>query len=99
MHRKDFSKKCSINLCQKSVCIIWITREDYIGQRLKIHDSILKKIFSGIKNSSSNINSILPPDRQSNKKTKLNTKTVSQILCQLCAKQLVSIITSCTVYI
>ena len=94
IHRRDFSRKCSINLCQKSVFIIWITRKDYIGQKSKICGNILGSLLSRTKNLSSNINSISPPDRQLNKEIELDTKIVFTTLYKLHTEQLVSVITS-----
>jgi len=99
IYRRDFSRKCSTNLCQRSVYITWITREDYIRQRPKICNSILENLFSGTKSLSSNINSISSTDRWSDKETEPDIKTVSTTLCQLHTEQLVRVIISCTVCI
>jgi len=99
IHRRDFSRKCSTNLCQRSVHITWIIREGYIRQKSKIYGNILGNLFSRIKNLSSNVNSIPPIDRWLDRKTKLNIKTIPTILYQLHTKQLVSIITNCIVCI
>ena len=48
--------------------------------RPKIYSSILESIFSGIRGLGSNINSILPINRQINRKTKLYIRIVSKIL-------------------
>ena len=52
----------------------------YIRQRSKIYNSILKSILSRIRSPRSNINGILFIDRQINKKTKLDIKTVFKIV-------------------
>jgi len=99
MHRRDFSRKCSTNLCQRSVFITWITKEDYIEQKPEICNNILETLFSRTRSSSSNINSILSTDRWSDKETKPDIETVFITLYQLCTKQLVRVITSYTICI
>jgi len=51
-----------------------------IRQRFKIRNSILGGILSGIRGLRNNVNSILPINRQLNKKTKLNIRIVFRVL-------------------
>ena len=50
--------------------------KDYIRQRYKIYYSILKSLYSKMGNLSSNINSILPINRWTNREVKLNIRIV-----------------------
>ena len=50
MYRKDFSKKCSIDLYKKSVYKIQSIKQNYIKQRYKIYSNILGSLYSKIGN-------------------------------------------------
>ena len=58
----------------------WGTNEDYIGLRFKICSSILGGLYSKTRNLNSNLNGILPIDRQLDRKTELDIRIVSIIL-------------------
>jgi len=70
-----------MNLYQRSVFMTWITRKNYIGQRPEICGSILGNFFSRARNLNSNVNSILPKDKWSDKETKLNIGIIFITLC------------------
>jgi len=81
IHRRDFSRRYSMNICQRSVHMTWITRQDYIGQKSEICGSILGNLSSQTRSSSSNIDSISSTDRWLDRETEPNIKTVSTTLC------------------
>ena len=56
------------------------TNENHIGLRLKVCNSILKSLYSKTRNPNSDFNGILPINRQTNKETELDIKTVPIIL-------------------
>ena len=51
-----------------------------LDKDLKIYNSILGSIISGIRGLRGNINSILPINRRLNRETKLNVRTVFKAL-------------------
>ncbi len=99
MHRRDVSKGLIKGIYKGSIYITWGTNENHIGLRPKVHNSILGSLYSKAKNPNGDFNGISPTDRQTNKETKPDVKTVFTILYQLRTKQLGIVITNYTVYI
>ena len=99
MYRKNISRKFIKGICKRNIYTTWGTNKDRVKLRPKVYSSILGSLYSKTKNPNGNFNSILPTDKQTNKETKLNIKTVFTALYQLYTEQLGIIITSYTVCI
>jgi len=83
---------CTEEISAKNVAQIYVKKvfarhkslkKNHIGQRPKVHDSILGNLFGRTKSLCSNINSISSANRWSNKKTEPDIGTVFTTLCQL----------------
>ena len=83
MYRGDVNRGLVRGLCKKNVCMTQGINEDYIGLKPKVYSSILKNLYSKTKNLNGNFNSILSINRQVNKETELDIKTVPITLHQL----------------
>ena len=81
IYRKNVSRGLIKDIYKGSIYITWGTRKDYIRSRPKVHGSILGSLYSKTKNPNGNFNNILPTNRQINKETKLDIKTVLISLC------------------
>ena len=80
IYRRDFNRKYSADLYKRSIYKTWSINKDYIGQRYKIYYSILKSLYSRIRNQGNNIYNIPSTDGQINKKVKLDTKIIPKVL-------------------
>ena len=99
MHRKNVSRRLIGGIYEGSICMTQGTSEDHIGLRPKVCGSILGGLYSKTKDLNSNFNSILSINKQINRKTEPDVRTVFTTLCQLHTEQLGIIVTSYIVYI
>ena len=81
IYKRNVSKGLIRGIYKGSIYMTQGISENHIGLRPKIYSSILGNLYSKIRNPNSDFNGILPTNGQTNKKIKLDIRTVPTTLC------------------